>query len=140
MDERFAVGAPLRPFVRLGTIEVWAHFAAVNHEIAAHHMDDAVAQHEGFPGAFAMAPLTFSYVQTMLRDWLDGDGRIVRVAIELRRPFLRGRTLTATGTVVSAREEAGETLLDLEVWADDDEGTRLVQGTAVVALTLPVRS
>ena len=56
-------------------------------------MDDEVARREGFPAAFAMAPLTFSYVQAMLRDWLGEQGRIVKVAIQLRSPFLRGRTL-----------------------------------------------
>ena len=94
-----AAGTPVPPFSRVGSFEAWTRYAAVNHEIAGHHMDDEVARREGFPGAFAMAPLTFSYVQTMLREWVGAQGRIVTVAIRLRSPFLRGRTLTATGEV-----------------------------------------
>ncbi len=97
-------------------------------------MDDEVARREGFPGAFAMAPLTFSYVQTMLREWVGEQGRIVTVDIRLRSPFLRGRTLTATGEVRQVHRDGDEVLVEVDVWADDDLGTRLVQGSATVAV------
>lgn len=127
-------GARIPPWQRTGSFLAWSHFAAVNYEFAEHHMDDAVAQHEGFPSAFAMAPLTFSYVQAMLREWAaGGDGRIVSVAIQVRSPFLRGRVLTATGEVKASRRDGDETYADLDVWADDDQGARLVAGTATVA-------
>ena len=131
------VGDAIPPFRREGGFISWSHFAAVNYEFALHHMDDEVAQHEGFTGAFAMAPLTFSYVQAMLREWVADRGRIVTVAIQLRSPFLRGRMLTATGTVTAIREEGGETLVEADIWADDDQGTRLVAGTATVAFAGP---
>ena len=127
-------GTRITPFQRTGSFLAWSHFAAVNYEFAEHHMDDAVAQHEGFPSAFAMAPLTFSYVQAMLREWTaSDDGRIVTIAIQVRSPFLRGRVLTATGEVKATRREDGETFADLDIWADDDHGARLVSGTATVA-------
>ena len=131
---RLQPGDPVAEFTRRGSFQAWTRFAAVNYEIADHHMDDEVARREGFPAAFAMAPLTFSYVQTMLRDWIGGDGRIVDVKIQLRSPFLRGRTLTATGCVTAVRRGDAVTLVDVDVWADDDLGSRLVQGTATVAL------
>ncbi len=132
-----APGSAIPAFSRRGSFQAWTRFAAVNYEIADHHMDDEVARHEGFPSAFAMAPLTFSYVQAMLRDWVGDQGRIVSVAIRLRAPFLRGRLLTATGVVTALRPHGDELLVDADVWADDDEGTRLVVGTATVALAAP---
>lgn len=135
---RLQPGDLIPPLSRGGAFEVWSRFAAVNYEIAGHHMDDDVARHEGFPAAFAMAPLTFSYIQTMLRDWVGDDGRIVSVAIQLRSPFLRGRTLLAAGRVTAVRRSnsaGAECEVDVEVWADDDEGTRLVQGTGTVAVS-----
>ena len=131
-------GTPVPPFSRRGTFATWTHFAAVNHEIADHHLDDEVARREGFPGAFAMAPLTFSYVQTMLREWVGEQGRIVAVDIRLRSPFLRGRTLTATGEVRRVHRGGDEVLVEVDVWADDDHGTRLVQGSATV--TVPAQA
>jgi hypothetical protein len=125
---------------RRGNFATWTRYAAVNYEIADHHMDDEVARHEGFPAAFAMAPFTFALVQTMLRDWIGLDGRIVSVAISLRSPWLRGRMFSAGGTVTAVRPEGHETFVDLDVWADDDQGTRLVQGPATVAIATSTRT
>jgi predicted thioesterase len=97
-------------------------------------MDDEVARREGFAAAFAMAPLTSSYVHAMLRDWLDavapGRGRIDGVQVRLRHPFLRGRTLTVAGTVVAVDGER----ITVEVRADDDHGARVAEGEAVVVV------
>ena len=130
--DRLQPGEAIPAFERRGSFAAWTRFAAVNYEIADHHMDDEVARHEGFPSAFAMAPLTFSYLQTMLRDWIGEQGRIVSVAIQLRSPFLRGRTLTAGGRITDVRSDGPMTSVDLDVVADDDLGTRLAQGTATV--------
>ncbi|MBI1179307.1 MAG: hypothetical protein GC201_02035 [Alphaproteobacteria bacterium] len=132
--DTIAVGDELPAFVREGTVHHWNRFAAANCEFAAHHWDDEVARHEGFPSAFAMAPLQHAYLHAMLRDWLGEDGRIVAVAIRLRSPFLRGRTLTAGGRVTGIRREGGETLADLDLWETDEEGTSIATGTATVAL------
>ena len=56
------------------------------------------------------------------------------VDIRLRSPFLRGRTLTATGEVRQVHRDRDEVLVEVDVWADDDLGTRLVQGAATVAV------
>ena len=49
---------------------------------------------------------------------------------------MRGRTLTAGGSVTAVHDPdaAGEVLVDLAVFADDDTATRLVDGTASVLL------
>ena len=135
-----APGDQIPPLQRRGNFVTWTRYAAVNYEIADHHMDDDVARHEGFAAAFAMAPFTFALVQTMLRDWIGLDGRIVSVAISLRSPWLRGRLFTAAGTVTAVRPGGDETFVDLDVWADDDHGTRLVQGPATVAFAISTRA
>lgn len=128
-----SVGDTITPFVRLGSFEAWSRYGAVNYEIAGHHIDDEVARHEGFPAAFAMAPLTFSYFQIMLREWIGDAGRVETVEMRLRSPFYRGRTLTVTGTVTSVAAAAGGGVrIEADVWADDDEGTRIAEGRAVV--------
>jgi acyl dehydratase len=131
-----AVGDTVTPFVRRGHIETWARYAAVNEEFASHHMSDEVARHEGFEGAFIMAPLTFSYVHTMLRDWVGDHGRLVSVSIRLLHPFVRGRTLTATGEVTAVERSGDELLVTCDVRADDDADHHLVTGTATVALAI----
>ena len=134
---KFAPGDTVTPFVREGTFQHWNRYAGVNYEFADHHMDDDVGRHEGFGAAFGMGPLIHAYVHTMLRQWIDADlGRVTGVSIQLRSPFLRGRTLTATGSVKAVRAEGGEQHVDLDVWADNDKGERLAIGTAQVVAPL----
>ncbi|MGE0387499.1 MAG: hypothetical protein AB7Q97_22445 [Gammaproteobacteria bacterium] len=131
---RLQPGQPIGPFVREGTFMHWNRFAGVNDEFAGHHMDDEVGRFEGFPSAFGMAPLMFSYLQAMLRDWLADAGRIDTLNIRLRSPFLRGRTFNARGEVRALRQGEGERLVDVEIRVEDDQGTLLIQGEATLAL------
>ena len=128
-----APGDEIPTISREGRLEVWTRFAAVNDEFAAHHMDDEVCRHEGFPAAFGMAPLSFALVHTLLRDWLMAgfpDGRIVSVSIRLLSLWLRGRQMTLGATVQTVKGDA----VSLDVWAKDDLDTRILSGTATVSL------
>ena len=126
-------GLRIPTWTREGSFDHWNRFAAVSGDFSGHHMDDEVGRHEGFPSAFISAPMSHAYLHAMLREWLDGDGRIVTVDMRLKNPFLRGRTLEAGGEVMAIRTEGDERLVDLEIWQVDDEGTPLGAGTATVA-------
>ena len=127
-------GYEVPTFQREGTLHHWNRFAAVNDEFADHHMDDDAGRAEGFSASFIMAPLEHAYLHAMLRGWIGDEGRIVTLDIRLRSPLLRGRVLTAGGKITAIRREGDETLIDVEVWEVDDQGLRLVPGTATVAV------
>ena len=127
------VGSQIPTFAREGTLHHWNRFAAVNDEFADHHMEDAAARHEGFPDAVGMGPLIFSLYHALLRQWLDGDGRIVSVTMRLRRPWVRAHTMVLRGEVTGIRDEAGVRYVDLNVRGEDTDGTVLNSGTAVVS-------
>jgi hypothetical protein len=131
-----ASGQEIPVWERDGSLEHWNRFAAVNYEFAGHHMDDEVGRHEGFKGAFAMAPFLHAYLHTMLREWIGDDGRIICVDMRLKNPFYRHRLLIAGGTVAAVRDEDGERIVDLDIWQRDDEQTQLGVGTATVAFDL----
>ena len=130
-------GTGVPSWTREGTLDAWNRFAAVDGVFSGHHMEDAVGRHEGFPAAFISAPNSHAYVHAMLRSWLDGTGRIVRVDVRLKNPLVRGRTLESGGRVAALRHEADEVFVDLDIWQVDDEGTQLGVGTATVALPSP---
>lgn len=128
-------GEELPTFAREGTLLHWARYAAVNPvHIVGHHLDDDVARHEGFDRAFIMAPLEHAYAHAMLRQWMGSRGRVLSLNIRLRRPLLRGRTLTAGGTVTSVRRDAGagHAVIEVELWERDDLGELLAPGRAEV--------
>lgn len=129
-----AVGDELPTFERTTGFEHWNRFAAVNYEFVPIHMDDEAGKRAGHAGAIGMGALQWSYLHNLLRNWLGDDGRIVKIACQFRSPNLKGQTLTARGVVREVREDAGTKELDLEIWIEDAEGTKLAPGTATVAV------
>jgi acyl dehydratase len=111
----------------------WNRYAAVNDEFVPIHMDDEAGRAAGYVSAFGMGNLQWSYLHNLLEAWLDGRGRVVRLACQFRSPTVKGLTVTAHGTVTGARERGGETWADLEVWTEDQDGNRIAPGTATVA-------
>jgi acyl-coenzyme A thioesterase PaaI-like protein len=131
--DSLAEGLELPTFQREGDLLQWVRYAAVNpvHKVG-HHFDDEVARREGFDSAFIMAPLEHAYVHAMLREWMGHQGRVLTANIRLRRPLLRGRTLTAGGTVTSVRRDESGVIVELTTWEKDDLGELLAPGTATV--------
>ena len=131
------VGTELPAFVRTTGFHNWNRYAAVNDEFVPIHMDDEAGRAQGFPGAFGMGNLMWSYLHNLVRDWMGDDGRIVTMSCSFRSPNLRGMTVEARGTVTGVRDEGGERLVDLELAVVDHDApeTVLVPATATVALS-----
>jgi hypothetical protein len=106
----------------------------VNEEFVPIHMDDDAGRRAGNDGAFGMGNLQVAYLHAMLRQWIGDDGRIVSVSCQLRAPSLRGLRTIARGRVADVREGPVETIVDLEVWTETEDGAVLAPGTATVAL------
>ena len=129
------VGTELPVFVRTTGFHNWNRYAAVNDEFVPIHMDDDAGRAQGFPGAFGMGNLMWSYLHNLVRDWMGDDGRIVAMGCSFRSPNLRDMTVEARGTVTAVRDENGERLVDLELGVVDHDNpdTVLVPATATVA-------
>jgi acyl dehydratase len=155
------VGQELPVFEREAGFPAWNRYAAVNDEFIPIHMDDEAGQAAGYPGAFGMGNLQWAWLHCMLRDWIAGHepthqqtgvtsrrdtthtdagsqggrGRIVSLACQFRGPSLKGHTVSAHGVVTGVRDEGDERFVDLEVWTQVEDGTRLAPGTATVAFS-----
>jgi acyl dehydratase len=128
------VGDELPPFQRATGFHNWNRYAAVNDEFVPIHMDDEAGRAAGYPTAFGMGNLQWSYLHNMLRNWAGDDGRILRLSCQFRGPNTKGQTVTAHGTVSAIRQDEGQRIVDLEVWTEDQHGAKLAPGTATVAL------
>jgi acyl dehydratase len=128
------VGQELPSFERMSGFHAWNRYAAVNEEFVPIHMDDEAGKRAGNAGAFGMGNLQVAYLHALLRQWMGDEGRIVSVACQMRAPNLRGLRTIARGRVKTVRREDVETLVDLDVWTETEEGTVLAPGTATVAL------
>ncbi|SRR5216683_933166 len=128
-------GDELQPFQRTTGFHNWNRYAAVNDEFVPIHMDDEAGRAAGYPTAFGMGNLQWSYLHNLIRDWLGDDGRIVTLSCQFRAPNTKDMTVTARGVVTAIREDSGQRLADLEIWTEDSDGNKLAPGTATVALS-----
>ena len=129
-----SVGDVLAPFARTTGLDNWNRYAAVNDEFVDIHMDDAAGRAAGYPSAFGMGNLQWSYLHSLLRGWLGDEGRIVRVACSFRAPNLKHQTVTARGVVTEVREEQGRRVIELDVWTEDGDANQIAPGSATVEL------
>ena len=130
-----AVGSEIPVLERTTGLHNWNRYAAVNHEFVDIHMDDDAGKAAGYPSAFGMGNLQWSYLHMLLRNWMGEEGRIVKLACQFRSANVKGQVVTAHGKITGVRDEGGsEVLVDLEIWTDNDSGQVMAPGTATVAL------
>ncbi len=129
------VGQELPSFAREAGFPAWNRYAAVNDEFIPIHMDDTAGKEAGYSGAFGMGNLQWAYLHVLLREWLAGtEGRIVKVSCQFRGASEQHHTVTAKGVVAGVREAGGRRLVDLDVWTEIEDGTKLAPGTATVSI------
>jgi hypothetical protein len=58
----------------------------------------------------------------------------VRVSCQFRGPTLKGAVVTARGTVTKVETAGDEALVDLDVWTENADGTKIAVGQATVAI------
>lgn len=131
-DKQVSVGDELPPFTRETGFANWNRYAAVNDEFVPIHMDDEAGREAGHPTAIGMGNLQWTYLHNLLRGWLGGQGRIVRVEGQFRGLNTKGMTVTARGVVTAVDDNARTATLD--IWTEDEHGDKLVPATAVVQL------
>jgi acyl dehydratase len=129
------VGEEIPAFTRTTGFANWNRYAAVNDEFVPIHMDDEAGRAAGMAGAFGMGNLQWAYLHNVVRDWLGDRGRIVRMECQFRAVNTKGQTVSAHGRVESVRERAGELLVELRVWTEDQDGNQLAPGTCTAVLS-----
>jgi hypothetical protein len=124
------VGQELPDFVRDTGFQHWNRYAAVNDEFIDIHMDDDAGKAAGYPTAFGMGNLTWAYLHLALHEWFGEEARISHAEVQYRSAVTRGTQLHIKGIVTAVRP--GE--VDVDVWAENSDGTRLAPGSATVHL------
>jgi acyl dehydratase len=93
--------------------------------------DDEGARREGLPGMIAPGNMSMGLITTFAETWA-GAGSLRRLGTTFRGLVLPDRTIRLCGTVTQ-KDEATHTV-EIDVWMENDEGERLVIGTATIGL------
>jgi acyl dehydratase len=76
-------------------------------------------------------PTNVGYVCNALLAWAGRDA-LRRLTVRFTSNVFDGDEVVASGEVTGVRDEAGETLVTCRVWLDRGDGTRAVDGEAVI--------
>jgi hypothetical protein len=99
------------------------------------HTDEEYAKSQGLQGAIADGMHSTNWISAMLtatfgRAYLENG----RLRTKYIRPTFVGRTLRVFGQITAREDRDASTYVELEVWTEDDDGTRLTVGAASVEL------
>jgi acyl dehydratase len=98
------------------------------------HHDCDFAVDSGHEGVLYNTGWTAATLARVLTDWVGANGWLAELGIQMRGTNGPGQSIQAMAKVVRKYEEAGDRLLDLEVWIDNDTNGVTTTGTAIVRL------
>jgi 3-hydroxybutyryl-CoA dehydratase len=142
------VGAAIAGPVRVVTAEriEWydsAMLSAASGELAQVgtniHTDDAYARSQGLPGVIADGMIMANWCSSMLverfgMDYLERG----ELRTKFIKPVLLGATVFVRARVLAVEPgEDGGTVYKLDVWCEDENGTKVVDGDASIGVARP---
>src|SRR5881628_1908583 len=128
--EDVTVGDELPPLHK-GPIEQiqLTRYAGASGDFNPIHQDDAFARAAGMGGVFAHGMLSMGFVAQALTDWA-GVGRVKKPGVRFAALVRLKDVVTCRGRVVSRSSKDDVHLVELEVWAENQRGEKVVSGRA----------
>ncbi len=128
------VGDELPPLVK-GPIQQiqLTRYAGASGDFNPIHQDEEFAKAAGMGGVFAHGMLSMGFVAQVVTDWA-GAGTVRKLGVRFAGLVRLKDMVTCRGRVLDTFSKDDLHLVDLEVWAENQRGERVVTGKATVAL------
>ena len=97
------------------------------------HQDEEFARAAGMGGVFAHGMLSMGFVAQAVTDWA-GAGRVRKIGVRFAALVRLKDVVTCRGRVLGTSRRDDEYLVELEIWAENQRGEKVVAGKATVAL------
>jgi acyl dehydratase len=134
------VGDHLPAVVRTPTTEQLVRYAGAAGDPARIHFDEREARRRGFDGVIVHGLLKAAFLGEVVTRWCGDAAWVKAFATQYRGVDYPGRPLVCRGTVSATRVEAGQPLVDLEIWVENADGATTTRGRATVAFHAPDRT
>jgi acyl dehydratase len=132
--EDVAVGAELPSLVKAPIQQIQlTRYAGASGDFNPIHQDEEFAKAAGMGGVFAHGMLSMGFVAQVVTDWA-GAGAVRKLAVRFAGLVRLKDVVTCKGRVLAKSSPADAHLVDLEVWAENQRGEKIVTGRATVAL------
>jgi acyl dehydratase len=132
--DQLSVGAEAPPLVVENLNRtMFVKYAGASGDFNPMHHDDTIATQVGNPSVFGHGMLTMGLAARVVKDWF-GPEAIRDISVRFSKQVWPGDTITCTAKVTGLREEAGQSLADLEIAVTNQNGDVAISGTAVAAV------
>ena len=102
------------------------------------HYDQEFALANKLPNVILHGALKNAFLGQILTDWIGEHGVLKNLSAQYRGMDVPGTPIYCKGVVKRRYVEAGENLVECEIWLENEQGQRTTPGYAVVSL--PSRS
>ena len=132
--EDITVGQPLPHLVK-GPIQQiqLTRYAGASGDFNPIHQDDEFAKAAGMGGVFGHGMLTMGFVAQCVTDWA-GAGSVTKLGVRFAGLVRLKDVITCKGRVLDKSSKNGAHLVDVELWAENQKGEKVVTGKETVAL------
>jgi acyl dehydratase len=128
------VGDELPPVVK-GPIQQiqLTRYAGASGDFNPIHQDDEFAKAAGMGGVFAHGMLSMGFVGQVVTDWA-GPAAVRKLGVRFAAIVRLKDVITCKGRVLTKSSKDDVHLVDLEIWAENQRGEKVVTGKATVSL------
>jgi acyl dehydratase len=132
--EDVEVGDELPPLVK-GPIQQiqLTRYAGASGDFNPIHQDDEFARAAGMGGVFAHGMLSMAFLGQAITDWA-GAAAVRKFGVRFAAIVRLKDTVTCRGRILAKSSKEDVHLVDIDVWAENQRGEKVVTGKATVAL------
>jgi hypothetical protein len=98
------------------------------------HFEDSLAQISGVPYAFQIGKFSEMILSHVVTNWMGDDGFVKVLDFRIQRINIMGDMNRLKGKVIKKYVDNGEHLVDLDIWAENQDGKVVTKGIATVRL------
>ena len=135
--EDVEIGDDIGPKERIVDVEQVRRFLSVRGStpVDSRFTSDEHAKREGLAGAIVPGAMNITILSQLLTGWAD-TVRLRKLDVVFRGMVPHNRPLTLSGIITDKDVVDGEPRLECDVFLQNEEGTRLVIGNAIVLLPM----
>ena len=98
------------------------------------HYDQEFARANGLPNVILHGALKNAFLGHLMTDWIGPRGTLKKLSVQYRGMDMPGAPIYAKGVVTKRYDEAGEHVVECEIWLENQKGEKTTPGAAVVSL------
>lgn len=96
------------------------------------HWDSELARRVGVPAAYDYGHERIAWLGQLITNWAGDEAFLRRLQVRIKRFNLLGDMTWCRGIVTDKREVGGVSVVDCEIWCEDQRGQRTAEGIATV--------